>query len=183
MRTAIWISSIAAFVLILLFFPFRFNAGIYADLKNKRFGAKIYLFNFLRLFRIEGEADGLKLKISGTINAQVDLLKDKMSSPKGLFLLKAFKVKALRVDLWHDIMYYFSNSMLPKSILDAICFSIAPCLCEKFNACVNVNYTVGSEAVTAEGVFGIMPISVIILLLKKAVEKIWNNNKIKSRKS
>ena len=83
MRTAIWISSIAAFVLILLFFPFRFNAGIYADLKNKRFGAKIYLFNVIRLFRIEGEADGLKLKISGTINAQVDLLKDKMSSPKG----------------------------------------------------------------------------------------------------
>ena len=45
-----------------------------------------------------------------------------------------------------------------------------------------MNYAVGSEAVTAEGVFAVMPINVVILLLKKAVEKLWSN-KTKFRKS
>ena len=110
MTAAIRLSAIAAAVLIVLFFPFRFNAGAYADFKNKKFGAKIYLFNFVRLFKIEGEADGLRLTLEGTINKQVDLLRDKMSSPKGLFLLKALKIKALHVTILHDIMNYFSES-------------------------------------------------------------------------
>ena len=116
MTAAIRLSAIAAAVLIVLFFPFRFNAGAYADFKNKKFGAKIYLFNFVRLFKIEGEADGLRLSLKGTINKQVDLLRDKMSSPKGLFLLKALKIKALHVTILHDIMNYFSDSILPKAV-------------------------------------------------------------------
>ena len=177
MTAAIRLSAIAAAVLIVLFFPFRFNAGAYADFKNKKFGAKIYLFNFVRLFKIEGEADGLRLTLEGTINKQVDLLRDKMSSPKELFLLKALKIKALHVTILHDIMNYFSDS-----IMDMLCISAGPVLCQKLGACVNVNYAVGSEAVTAEGVFAVMPINVVILLLKKAVEKLWSN-KTKFRKS
>ena len=182
MTAAIRLSAIAAAVLIVLFFPFRFNAGAYADFKNKKFGAKIYLFNFVRLFKIDREADGLRLTLEGTINKQVDLLRDKMSSPKELFLLKALKIKALHVTILHDIMNYFSDSILPKAVMDMLCISAGPVLCQKLGACVNVNYAVGSEAVTAEGVFAVMPINVVILLLKKAVEKLWSN-KTKFRKS
>ena len=67
MTAAIRLSAIAAAVLIVLFFPFRLNAGAYADFKNKKFGAKIYLFNFVRLFKIEGEADGLRLTLKGCL--------------------------------------------------------------------------------------------------------------------
>lgn len=74
-----------------MFFPFRFNAGAYADFKNKKFGAKIYLFNFVRLFKIEGEADGLRLTLEGTINKQVDLLRDKRAAQKNYFCLKLLK--------------------------------------------------------------------------------------------
>ena len=123
-----------------------------------------------------------RLTLEGTINKQVDLLRDKMSSPKELFLLKALKIKALHVTILHDIMNYFSDSILPKAVMDMLCISAGPVLCQKLGACVNVNYAVGSEAVTAEGVFAVMPINVVILLLKKAVEKLWSN-KTKFRKS
>ena len=128
MTAAIRLSAIAAAVLIVLFFPFRLNAGAYADFKNKKFGAKIYLFNFVRLFKIEGEADGLRLTLKGTINKQVDLLRDKMSSPKELFLLKALKIKALHVTILHDIMNYFSDSILPKAVMDLLSISAGPVL-------------------------------------------------------
>lgn len=181
MKAELWVSLLVGTIIVFLFFPLRFNGGIYADLKEKKFGVKLYFFNILRLFRIDGVVDGLNLKTTGSVNKDVDLLSMKMSAPKGLYLLKAVKINKLNIDFWHDIVYYFSNSALLKSFIYVLGTSLSQFTSQKYNAVLNSHFIIGKEGFTAEGVFTLIPIRLIITIIKKAVKKYGTKTKSNTR--